>query len=1053
MKTTYGRRARQLQVSVSILALAAGSWAASAGLAQAQAPAASADSNSQAVEGVVVTGSRIVRSTFTTPNPVTVIDQQQIQQLNLTNAGDVVAQLPQNSNFFAGNNVGLGNFNVGAQLVNLRGLNPFFGTRTLTLMDTQRVVPTTAGGGVDVTLIPSQLIGRVDTETGGASAVYGSDAVAGVVNIILNTRLEGFKGQIDGGQTSRGDGQDGHVSLGYGHGFADGKGRFIIGGEFEDSEAIGICSQVRSWCSTNYATFTNTDYNTPGAPGYGQPHYITGPNGRSANATLTGLLSACLPVPGLCISPAQQQFNASGSALVPYTAGQYAPGAFPFGYQQGGDANTAGAYDETTMRPQVRRYTGLAHVEYDITPKITGSLEGWYARSQAVNPVANGALGPADLQLSDTGGATYVLNVPIAATNAFLTPAESAFVTSHGNNAAEFGRNLQNLIEAQNHTDNDTWRIVGSLKGDLGNSWGWDGYAEYGDTETTQKLFHNVVSPFLTYALDAQKNSAGQIVCGVTIPGAINPTTGAAYTPADVALAGENGGCQPLNLFGANNASAAALAYAYPTLSEDVSYTQAVVSGNIHGDVFQGFGAGPIKFAGGAEYRHEHGNVTHNLPNQPFYNSYELSYGLDYRGSIDVVEGYGELNVPLLKDMPFAKYAEVDGAIRETYNKATNETVEPTGFAPSREAGLSASHSFDTWKVSGIWDVTDWLRFRGTRSEDVRAPQFRELFQAYSVAAAGPFASVTNPYHNGLSEATNIFTGGTLALKPETADTLTAGVVLSPKTGWLDRLRFSADWYEININQPIVGPPFGIGAQNIVNGCFQGSAFFCSLITTAQVPDPANPGQTYKKITSVNNAAANLGKYTTRGVDFEGDYTLPLDSLSKGWNGSLSVRVLASYMYAMIIDTGLGGPIINYAGQSGPTGAFGGYNTSPYWQGNGYFTYANGPFSGTIQLRYVGAGKLMARTPFGGSPVTPGSSGYSTTNPNSVNENSVPSEWYVNLAASYDINQHLTLFANVNNLFNQNPPIAPGGNGYPTNPVYFDTYGLTWKLGARFRFQ
>src|SRR6185312_16688397 len=138
----------------------------------------------------------------------------------------------------------------------------------------------------------------------GASAVYGSDAVAGVVNIILNTRLEGFKGQVDYGQTSRGDGQDGHVSLGYGHGFADGKGRFIIGGEFEDSEAIGICSQVRSWCSTNYATFTNTDYNTPGAPGYGQPHYITGPNGRSANANLTGLLSACLPVPGLCISPA-----------------------------------------------------------------------------------------------------------------------------------------------------------------------------------------------------------------------------------------------------------------------------------------------------------------------------------------------------------------------------------------------------------------------------------------------------------------------------------------------------------------------------------------------------------------------------------------------------------------------------------------------------------------------------------------------------------------------------------------------------------------------------
>jgi outer membrane receptor protein involved in Fe transport len=1047
MDRTDGRIARRLQVSVSLLALAGASWA---GAAQAQNASTKPDaSKAEAVEEVVVTGSRIARSTFTTPNPVTVIDQQQIQKLNLTNAGDIVAQMPQNSNFFAGNNVGLGNFNVGAQLVNLRGLNPFFGTRTLTLLNTQRVVPTTAGGGVDVTLIPSQLIGRVDTETGGASAVYGSDAIAGVVNIILNTRLQGFKGQVDFGQTQYGDGQDGHVSLAYGHGFSGDRGRFIIGGEFEDSEAIGICSQARSWCGSNGSTFTNPDYNTPGAPGYGQPHYIVGLNGRSANATLTGLLAPCLPVPGICVSPApQQQFNASGSALVPYTSGLYAAGAFPFGYQQGGDANTAGAYDETTMRPQVRRYTALGHVEYDIKPGLTGSLEGWFARSQAVNSVANGAIGPTDIQIGDNPN-TFVLNFPISASNAFLTPAEQGFITSLGGRVAEFGRNLVNQITAQNHTNNDTWRLVGSLKGDLGNSWGWDGYAEYGDTETQQRLFHNVVSPFLTYSLDAQRNGAGQIVCGVTIPGAINPSTGAPYTAADISLASENGGCQPLNLFGATNASAAALNYVFPTLGEDVSYTQTVVSGNVHGNAFQGWGAGPLRMAAGAEYRHEHGNVTHNLPNQPWYNSYELSYGLDYRGSIDVIEGYGELNVPLVKDKPLATYAEIDGAVRETWNKASNETVEPPGFAPAREAGQSASHTFPTWKVSGIWDVTDWLRLRGTRSRDVRAPQFRELFQAYSVASSGPFASVSNPW-TGLPNSTNIFSGGTLALKPETADTLTAGVVLSPKSGVFNRTKFSADWYQITINDPIAGPPFGIGAQNIVNGCYAGSPFFCSLVVTTPTPTPTNPNA--RNIVSVNNSAANLGQYSTRGVDFEGDYDLPLDTLSAGWKGDVNFRLLASYMYDMIINTGLGGPVINYAGQSGPTGAFGGYNTSPFWQMNGFATYTNGPFTGTLQVRYVGAGKFLARTAFGGLPVTPGSPGYSSTNPNSINENSVPSETYVNLAASYDVNSHIAVFANINNLFNQAPPLAPGGNGYPTNPVYFDTYGLTWKLGARFRY-
>src|SRR5580698_3712618 len=145
------------------------------------------------LEEVVVTGSRLARSTFTTPNPVTVIDAKDIQNLGLVNVGDVLAELPQNSNFFSAANVGLGNFNVGAQLANLRGLNPFFGTRTLTLVDTERVVPQATGGGVDVTLIPSMLVARTEVVTGGASAIYGSDAVAGVVNIILDKKLEGFK--------------------------------------------------------------------------------------------------------------------------------------------------------------------------------------------------------------------------------------------------------------------------------------------------------------------------------------------------------------------------------------------------------------------------------------------------------------------------------------------------------------------------------------------------------------------------------------------------------------------------------------------------------------------------------------------------------------------------------------------------------------------------------------------------------------------------------------------------------------------------------------------
>src|SRR5580698_9757279 len=165
----------------ALLALVAMAGAGAGAQAQEAAPAASDSGKSEPLSEVVVTGSRVGRSTFTTPNPVTVLDAADIQNLGLNNVGQVLGELPQNSNFFAANNVGLGNFNVGAQLANLRGLNPFFGTRTLTLIDTERVVSQATGGGVDVTLIPSMLVARTEVVTGGASAVYGSDAVAGVV--------------------------------------------------------------------------------------------------------------------------------------------------------------------------------------------------------------------------------------------------------------------------------------------------------------------------------------------------------------------------------------------------------------------------------------------------------------------------------------------------------------------------------------------------------------------------------------------------------------------------------------------------------------------------------------------------------------------------------------------------------------------------------------------------------------------------------------------------------------------------------------------------------
>jgi outer membrane receptor protein involved in Fe transport len=1034
LRSARARTSLFLSASLGALAVAVPA-AAQDTTAPAEAERQSAPSAEAGDNEILVTGSRVGRSTFETPNPVTVLDADDIEDLGLNNVAEVIKQLPQNSNFFSANNVGLGNFNVGAQLVNLRGLNPFFGTRTLTLIDTRRVVSTTAGGGVDITLVPSMLVGRTETVTGGASAVYGSDAVAGVVNVILDKSLEGFKAQADFSQTTHGDGDDWHAAAAYGTSFADGRGHFIVGAEYQDSAAIGNCSEVRDWCAQSYGQFVNTDYATPGAPGYGKPHYVIGPDATIAYSSSTGALTPCLffvPGAGFCayvprVTGPTFQFNPEGTAAIPFDSGQFSSGAFPiFGApRQGGDEFATGNYDGTTLRPSVEKLSTLARVEFEVSSAITVSLEGSYARSEAVNPNATGAVGPFPFDLFPP----FLLGYHIAPDNAFLPPSVAATIPS----GALLGRTMNNLQNARNETTNETWRLVGGLEGDIGGGWSWDAYFSHGENHNRQHLIHNMVQPLLRFALDAVQTPGG-VVCGVTVPGRINPDTGFPYSPGDVAFANAAGTCVPLNLFGSANASQAAIDYAFRTLVEFPTLKQDVAAFNVRGDLFGGWGAGPVKLATGGEWRKENGIVTHDRANQPWYDGYYLSYGLDYAGTTEVLEGYAELNLPVFRDALVGRYLELDGAVRGTRNKSEGTLGDNDGEKRTTE--------FVTWKVSGIWDVTDWLRLRGTRSRDVRAPQFRELFQTTNPFVGPPFGVVNNPFPGGgANDSAIVASGGNVNLTPEKADTLTVGMVLSPE-GFLSGFRFSADWYQIEIKEAIVF--LGIGAQNIVTGCFQGNQSFCDRITFDGLDD----------IVGVDNHSANLQGFTTRGVDFEAAYNLPMDN-----GASLNLRVLASYLYDQLFYTGQTDPITgepaaprNYAGQSGPTAAFGSFNTAPKWQGNAFVTYNQGPFTGTVQARYVGPGRYLTLTPAGGPPIDPSDPDYDTTDPNSITDNSVNDAIYINLAGSFDITDEIQVFGSLNNVFDKDPATAPGGNGFPTNPVYFDTYGRTFRVGARVKF-
>ena len=957
-----------------------GALAAAVAAALAGTQVASAQ---EQAEEVIVTGSRVSRSGFDSPQPVTAINAEQIENLGLVNVGDIARTLPQNTPFFSETNVGVGNFNVGAQLANLRGLNPFFGTRTLTLVDTRRVVPNSEGSSVDLSLIPSVLVERMDVVTGGASAAYGSDAIAGVVNVILDKDLDGFKAQLDYSQTTESDGDDMHASFGFGMPFGDSdRGHLLIGGEFQQQDPIGPCATFRDWCAESWATHTNPGF----AAGGGQPNFVVAPDSKLPT-TETGLFT---PNGGM-----QQQFTADGRNLMPFDPGLYSG----FFTRLGGDGSLS-SYSLSNVRPDIERQALLGRVSYGLSDSLEFFAEVNASSSDSVSDPANGALGP--------------LSALIAPDNAFLSPAVLAAAPTGG----VFSRNYApNLFSARNTTENDTLRLVTGLEGDLGDKWSWDGYYQYGENENHQRLFNNMVGSFLFFlptnynflgwALDAvaDPSNPSNVVCRATIAG--NP----AFNPLAA-------GCVPLNLFGTTPPSQAAIDYSYRTLKEDTEYEQNVVGINFRSDLADGW-AGAISGAFGAEWRADEYLATHDLANQPWYDDYLLDWGLDRGGKIEVFEVYGEVQVPITESF------QTDFAVRSTHTDASSAT----------QAGVGSSESFESWKVAGLYDALAWLRFRATRSQDIRAGNFRELFLPRNEVQAEPGGfpgPINNPWNGSAQDGYLSITGGNPALRPETADTTTFGAVFS-----FERFRFSADWFEIDMTDAITpGGLGGVSTQNIVDACYAGGAAACSYVQGAGTTD----------IISVEAGSINIGQFLTRGVDVEAVYDIPLDS-----GANFNVRVIGSYLYDLIVDSGLGNAPINYEGQSGPVGSFGGFNTSPNWQATAWLTYARNRFTSTLETRYIGSGSLDA-TRFESPPGSP-----TNTLPFSMTTNSVDDRYYLAWSGSYDFQRgdadnSLQLFWAVQNLLDEDPPVAPGGNVYPTNPVFFDTIGRRYRVGVRFAF-
>lgn len=643
-----------------------------AGAAHAQSRPGDDASDRAAVEGVVVTGSRVVRDGYQAPTPVSVVGRDEIQRSATPNIADYVNTLPavSGSSTPTTTNTQVGAGRQGINSLNLRGIGDI---RTLTLLDGRRVGGMINNGVVDVSQLPQQLVARVDVVTGGASASYGSDALSGVVNFVLDTKFTGLKGEIVGGQTTYGDNKNWKAALSYGAGFADGRGHFLLSGEASHEDGIYDPSK-RPWTKAGWAFINNPAYTATN----GQPRVLRRPGVALSTATLGGAFScsatsACASLRGIAFGPGGTPYNLVFGPIVsdPIMAG----GTM-------GDNNLRQGIDNSLIPRQNRRNL-FTRVSYDIADAWNIYAEGLWAHLDTDTKYYYGG---------------FANNLTVRADNAYMPASIASRMTALGLASAPFGTMRGDIGAMGAHAKRNYSRVVGGVDGEFNafdTDWKLSGYYQYARATMSNTATSATRLANWNRAIDAVRAPNGSVVCRSTLT-----------NPSD--------GCIPFNLFGTGVNSRAAIDYVTGNPNQSSVFKQNVISVNIAGEPFE-IWAGPVSLAFGAEHRTEsaHGVADPITTESP--GNWDTTGGLPTVGSYKVSDVYVETVVPLARDAAWAKSLNVNAAARAVkYDTGT----------------------FGTWKLGAEYMPMDGLRFRGVASRDVReanlADRYAGVFQAQS---------------------------------------------------------------------------------------------------------------------------------------------------------------------------------------------------------------------------------------------------------------------------------------------------------------------------------
>jgi len=957
LKCNSAIQRRKFCASVSGAAIVIAGALATPGSAEAQTQAAQGVAG---IDEIVVTGTRVVRDGYEAPTPVTVVGVEQIERNATANIADFVNQLPTLAGSQTPMNTVGGRFSgsPGLNTLNLRNMG---GDRTLVLIDGQRSVGSTGSGRVDINIIPQAVVSRVDVVTGGAASAYGSDAVAGVVNFILDKNFTGVKGEIGGGMTGYGDGENWKTSLTVGTRFAGDRGHLLISAETADSKFTQF-GRKRSWANTGALILENPLYTATN----GQPFYILREQASIALIAPGGIITAG-PLKGIAFGPDGQPFQ--------WNYGFY--GSSTRNFQVGGDWDANHVIPFATLDGGVERQSVFLRTSYDLSDNVTVFAQWNWASSDTLN-VSNFK--------NDQN------NITISVENGFLPETIRQRMVATGLTSFVMGSQLRDFGYNFSFYDRKVNRYVVGAEGAFeafGSEWSWDAYFQRGHAMNSNRYVERLAANWRE-AVDSVRGSNGQIVCRSSIA---NP----------------NNGCVPFNPFGIGVNSQNVIDWVQTINFNRWNFTQTVTAANMGGEPFSTW-SGPVSLAFGVEHRVEDGGGR-PMNDDTLFKRHIGGNTAPFDGKYNVTEGYVETVVPLAANTSWATALDLNAAARAT-------SYSTSGYVTS-------------WKVGASYSPVDDIRFRVTRSRDIRAPNREELFRDRE--EVNNF--IIDPFNGGRIDRYISVGGGNENLKPEKGDAWGLGIVLQPT--FLPGFSASVDYYTINIKDAIGS----IGSQQTIDQCFAGVTALCPNVI--RLPDG--------HVAEILSVPSNFVSEKSRGMDFEATYSFAMADVVENWVGDVNVRVLATHAIERMSNNGLTAPA-NAAGTNAGSGP-------PSWRWTSNISYRLDAFRAALTFRGLSSGTYSNRwiVCTSGCPT-------STVDNRTSDQNHIDGAAYFDASFAYRVfgedsaSSNVELYLNVKNLFNSDPPVSaatPGSIAFytpPDNANMYDRSGRAFQAGLRFRY-